>query len=168
MLSDNAFQVNVNFVFPHSIREIEQRYSTKISVSKTHQHGIVNGYGQHEGWIISIYAITDVCTYCGELRSNIGNVSQSERCSRHRWAARSRAILLFHAMGDTFDDAIQQADEQAKQFLENPINWGWEIEMFLTRAEFLQYTNGFQRKIDELRSENKKLILQIKDLETKE
>ena len=167
MLSDDSFQVKVNFVLPHSIREIERRHSTKISISKTCQYGVISGYGHHEGWLISVYVITDVCIYCGELRLSIGNVPQHERCSRHRWAEQSKAVLLFHAIGDTFEAAMQQAEEQAEKFLKDPGNWNWEIELFLSRYEFLKYRGGYEHEIEKLQAENKKLLSQIKEMESK-
>ncbi len=137
MLEEDSFQIDV--ILPYPILEIERRYNTKVSISKVCQRGIINGYGVHKGWMISVYIISDVCTYCGELRYNIGKAPNHEKCTRHRWAARSQALLLFHTIGDTYSEAMKNAGDKAGDFLKDPESWDWEIEIFMSRQEYLKY-----------------------------
>jgi hypothetical protein len=125
--------------FPVSLQQLVERYSTKISVSRVSQKVSIYQGGIDETWAISVFVIDDICRVCG-LIPLFGDVSVIQKCLRHSWD-KSKAILLFHSVGENLQSAFKTAGDKADEFLASPEMWSknrqWKIEEFLSPLEYL-------------------------------
>jgi len=135
MSEEEGFFVRCDY--PDSVKRIRARYRTKLSVSRVVGRGVyLGGYADAEAWAVSMYVIDQVCRACGLTRADIGSVPKQEQCLRHAWGD-PVALLLFHAVGETDEEAMKGAGEKAEQFNQDPRAWRWEVEQFVDRREYL-------------------------------
>lgn len=144
-----------NIRIPRHLQELIDEHSTKISVSKVRQFGVICGYGDREDWLVGVHIITDICQVCGTIKTSLFKAGKLPRCSRHNWEY-ARAILLFHTNDSDLQVAFDKAGEEAERLLTCSGNWYWRVERFLSEDEYLERR--------ELRRENEQLREEIESL----